>query len=68
VIGHAAINGISGLGLLLVQGQPNPLLGPLPVGLIGSAAWSALALVILLRRGPLIAMRPAARLLHHHSQ
>ena len=29
VIGHAAINGISGLGVLFVQGQPNPLLGPL---------------------------------------
>ena len=49
VIGHAAINGISGLGALFVQGTPNPLLGPLPVGLIGSAAWAALALWILLR-------------------
>jgi membrane protease YdiL (CAAX protease family) len=68
VIGHAAINGISALGLLFVQGQPNPLLGPLPVGLIGSAAWAALALMILLRRRALIAVRPTARILHHHSQ
>jgi uncharacterized protein len=50
VIGHAAINGISGLALLFTQGEPNPLLGPLPVGLIGSAGWAALALWILLRR------------------
>jgi uncharacterized protein len=49
VIGHAAINGISGLALLFTRGEPNPLLGPLPVGLIGSAGWAALALWILLR-------------------
>ncbi|HMQ50784.1 MAG TPA: CPBP family intramembrane metalloprotease [Anaerolineae bacterium] len=45
VIGHGAINGIAGLGVLFVQGTPNPLLGPLPTGLIGGigltlfAAW-----------------------------
>lgn len=48
VIGHAAINGIAGIGALMVQGQPNPLLGPLPTGLVASAAWSALALGLFL--------------------
>lgn len=49
VIGHAAINGIAGIGALFVQGQPDPLLGPLPVGLIGSIPWVIVALWILLR-------------------
>jgi membrane protease YdiL (CAAX protease family) len=44
VIGHAAINGIANIGSLFLKGQPTPLLGPLPVGLIGSAAWSVLAM------------------------
>ena len=59
VIGHAAINGISGIGILFVQGKPNPLLGPLPVGLLGSVAWTVLALWILLR--------PAARRTEQHA-
>jgi membrane protease YdiL (CAAX protease family) len=49
VIGHAAINGISGLGALFVRGEPNPLFGPLPTGLIASLPWTALALWIFLR-------------------
>jgi membrane protease YdiL (CAAX protease family) len=48
VIGHAAVNGIANLGSLFVQGSPNPLLGPLPVGLIGSAGFALVALLILL--------------------
>ena len=43
VIGHAAINGISALGALVVQGNPSSLLGPLPVGLLGSLGWAAVA-------------------------
>ena len=34
VIGHAAINGIAGVAAPFISGQPNPLLGPLPVGVI----------------------------------
>jgi membrane protease YdiL (CAAX protease family) len=49
VIGHAAINGISGLAAVCVQGNPNPLLGPYPSGLIASAAWVLLTLAILLK-------------------
>lgn len=48
VIAHAAINGIAGIGALLVQGEVNPILGPMPVGLIGSVGFSIVALVILL--------------------
>jgi len=44
VVGHAAINGIANIGVLFVKGQPNPLLGPLPVGLVGSAVYGALAI------------------------
>lgn len=39
VIGHGALNGIASLGILFVRGQPNPLLGPLPVGVIASLPW-----------------------------
>lgn len=35
VIGHGALNGIAALGIIFVQGNPDPLLGPTPVGLIG---------------------------------
>jgi membrane protease YdiL (CAAX protease family) len=50
VIGHAAVNGIAGLGMLFVQGQPNLLVGPTPLGVVGSAAWAAVALWILIRQ------------------
>lgn len=46
VIGHAAVNGMANLGVIFVQGQPNPLLGPLPVGLIGGAGFALVALLI----------------------
>ena len=46
VIGHAAINGIAGAAVLATQGQPNPLLGPLPVGIIGSLGYALVILTI----------------------
>jgi len=49
VIGHAAINGIAGIGVFFTQGEPNPLLGPLPVGLIGSTGLALVAFCIWLR-------------------
>lgn len=49
VIGHAAINGISALSVLMTQGQPSTLLGPTPVGLIGSVGFAAVALLIFAR-------------------
>lgn len=47
VIGHAAINGIAGMGLLLARGDPSPLLGPSPAGIIGSAGFTLFALWVL---------------------
>jgi uncharacterized protein len=46
VIGHAAINGIAGAAVLLTTGQPNTLLGPLPVGIIGSLGFALVAIAI----------------------
>ena len=49
VIGHAAINGIAALSVLMTQGQPSTLLGPTPVGLIGSAGFAIVALILFAR-------------------
>jgi membrane protease YdiL (CAAX protease family) len=46
VIGHAAINGIAALGTLLLKGEPNPLLGPYPTGLIASLGFALVALIL----------------------
>lgn len=46
VIGHAAINGIAAIALVATTGNPNPLLGPLPVGIIGSLGYAVVALVL----------------------
>ncbi|MCL4504899.1 MAG: CPBP family intramembrane metalloprotease [Chloroflexi bacterium] len=56
VIGHAAVNGIAALSVLMTQGQPSPLLGPVPVGLIGSVGFAVVALLIFLYPD---ALRPA---------
>ena len=46
VIGHGAINGIASIGFLFIQGQPNPLLGPAPTGIIASIPWVIFALIL----------------------
>ncbi len=46
VIGHAAINGIAAAAIVATTGQPNTLLGPLPVGIIGSLGYAVLAIAI----------------------
>jgi CAAX protease family protein len=48
VIAHAAINGIAGIGALLVKGDVNPILGPMPVGVIGSIGFSIVAMIIMM--------------------
>lgn len=48
-IAHASINGIAAIGTFLAQGQPNPLLGPTPVGLMASIPFTMLALWLLWR-------------------
>jgi hypothetical protein len=49
VIGHAAINGIAALGVIALNGQPNMLLGPTPVGVIGTLGFSILAVFLFIR-------------------
>lgn len=46
VIGHSALNGMAGLAAYMVKPGANPLLGPLPVGLIGAIGYEALALIL----------------------
>jgi membrane protease YdiL (CAAX protease family) len=52
VVGHAALNGMANLGVIFVRGKPDPLLGPLPVGLVGGIGFAAVGLVLLLSPGP----------------
>jgi membrane protease YdiL (CAAX protease family) len=60
VIGHAALNGMANLGVIFVRGEPNPLLGPLPVGLVGGIAFAAVGLLLLLVPGLWRRRTPAA--------
>lgn len=47
VIGHGAVNGIAALPALVAKGNANPLLGPLPIGIISSAGFTLVALWML---------------------
>jgi membrane protease YdiL (CAAX protease family) len=49
VIGHASMNAIGPIGVLMTRGQPNPLLGPLPNGLLGFIPFTILVLWLLWR-------------------
>lgn len=53
VIGHATLNGMAGIALLFTRPgtSPNPLIGPLPVGLLGGAAFALLAAWLLWKKG-----------------
>ncbi|MCB0166798.1 MAG: CPBP family intramembrane metalloprotease, partial [Anaerolineae bacterium] len=62
VIGHAAINGIAGLGGLFVHGEPNPLLGPLPTGIIGGVGFTLVALLIFFSPGGLSKPQPPQKI------
>ncbi len=53
VIGHGALNGMAGIVAFFVQGQPNTLLGPAVVGVIGSIGFAAVALILFLVPGAL---------------
>ncbi len=46
VIGHAAINGIAALPIVVQTGSPNILLGPSPVGIIGAIGFEVVALML----------------------
>ena len=49
VVGHAAVNGVGGVGLLLVSGNPTPLLGPAAVGVVVTVGWAVAAVAVLRR-------------------
>lgn len=49
-LAHGAVNASGGLALLFVAAEPRLLLGPLPVGVLGSVGWVAVAAWILLRK------------------
>ncbi len=59
VIGHSAINGIAALAILAAKGTPNVLLGPAPIGVIGLAGYSIVALAMFLSN-PVKAARTGA--------
>jgi membrane protease YdiL (CAAX protease family) len=48
VIGHGALNGIAAIGILLVRGEPSPLLGPAPTGVIGGLGMTLFAIILLI--------------------
>lgn len=54
VIGHAAINGIAAIAVVATTGNPTQLLGPLPVGIIGSLCYAVVALVLFFFPGPMV--------------
>lgn len=58
IIAHGAVNGMAGIGLLFVQGTPDTLLGPTPVGLIGGLGLSLTAALLLILPG---ALKPSQR-------
>ncbi len=59
-IGHGALNGIASLGVLFVQGEPNPLLGPLPIGVIGGIGFAVVAVILLINKQALTPREPTA--------
>ncbi len=46
VIAHGALNGIASIGILFTLGNPDPLLGPTPVGIIGGLGLTMAAVLI----------------------
>lgn len=48
VIAHGALNGIASLGIIFIQGSPDPLLGPAPIGLIGGLGLMLTAALLLI--------------------
>ena len=51
VIGHAVLNGMANLGVIFARANPNPLVGPLPVGVVGGVAFAVVAAVLLVVPG-----------------
>jgi len=51
VIAHGAVNGIAAIGMLFVRGNPDPLLGPSAVGIIGGLGLTITAILLLILPG-----------------
>jgi len=51
-VGHAAVDGVGGPGLLLVSGNPTPLPGPAAVGVVVTVGWAVVAAAVLWREQP----------------
>ncbi len=49
-LGHGATNGMAQIGIFFTQGAPDPLVGPLPVGIIAMLPFLAVAVALLLNR------------------
>jgi predicted aconitase with swiveling domain len=50
VLAHAVTNGFAAASMLVLKGEPNPLLGPTPVGIIASLPIAYFAFRILSSR------------------
>jgi hypothetical protein len=61
VIGHAAINGYQRPGYAGAARQPDTLLGPAPVGILGMAGWLIVAALILFNSIALAPKKPPER-------
>ncbi len=53
VIAHAVLNGLAGISLFLLASPSTPILGPLPVNLIGGLPFLVVAILLLLIPGAL---------------
>jgi membrane protease YdiL (CAAX protease family) len=58
VIAHGAINGFAAISTLVVKGNPSPLLGPIPIGLIAGLPFIAFSLWVLLSPNALQGLDP----------
>lgn len=51
VIGHGILNGMASVPVLLIAGEPNPMVGPTAVGIIGSIFFALTTLIIVAKAG-----------------
>jgi membrane protease YdiL (CAAX protease family) len=61
VIAHGAGNGIAAIGILFTKGNPDPLLGPTPVGIIGGLGLTIVAVLIFLHPNALKSQQGSGR-------
>ena len=48
ILGRAAINGTAALSILALIGNPNPLVGPYSIGILGSVGYAVVAIILFL--------------------